>query len=108
MSDKEDSPEREPPAEEPWEMPVEEVLDLHAFRPSEILDAVGSYLEEAAARGFTEVRLIHGKGTGFQRERVQKLLQTHPLVARFADAPAERGHWGATLVWFRPAGPRNP
>lgn len=86
-------------------MPVEPVLDLHAFPPREIPDVVQSYLEEAHIRGFREVRLIHGKGIGVQRERIRSLLAGHPLVERFADAGAERGHWGATLVWLRSPAP---
>lgn len=85
----------------PQEIPIEDHLDLHAFRPRDIPDVVRDYLEEAAARGFREVRLIHGKGIGFQRERVRKVLEGHPRVESFGDAPAHRGHWGATLVRLR-------
>ena len=63
---------------------------------------VDEYLREAAARGFREVRLIHGRGKGVQRASVQRLLAAHPLVERFADAPPDRGGWGATLVVLRP------
>ena len=62
---------------------------------------VGEYLRAAHARGFREVRLIHGRGIGVQRQIVQSLLREHPLVAHFADAPEERGGRGATLVRFR-------
>jgi DNA-nicking Smr family endonuclease len=59
---------------------------------------VDEYLIAAHARGFTEVRLIHGRGIGVQRASVQAFLTTHPLVVGFADAPEERGGRGATLV----------
>jgi dsDNA-specific endonuclease/ATPase MutS2 len=85
----------------PVVLPVEDSLDLHPFAPREIPDVVAAYLEEAAARGFREVRLIHGKGIGVQRERIRALLSRHPRVESFADAPAERGHWGATVVRLR-------
>jgi DNA-nicking Smr family endonuclease len=82
-------------------VPIEDVIDLHGFQPRDIPSVVEEYLREAQARGFREVRLIHGRGTGFQRQRVQQILSQHPLVERFADAPAHRGGWGATLVWLR-------
>jgi dsDNA-specific endonuclease/ATPase MutS2 len=94
----------EPPEEPVVELPIEDFLDLHPFRPREIPEVVDSYLEAAAERGFTEVRLIHGKGIGFQRDRVRKLLSGHRLVESYRDAPAGRGHWGATLVRLRSAG----
>lgn len=81
-------------------VPIEESIDLHGFQPRDIPSVVEEYLLEAHARGFREVRLIHGRGTGFQRQRVQQLLSRHPLVERFADAPAYLGGWGATLVWL--------
>ena len=83
---------------EPVPLPIEDFIDLHPFRPRDIPDVVVSYLEAARDHGFTEVRLIHGKGTGFQRQRVHQVLDTLPFVTEYADAPASRGHWGATLV----------
>lgn len=96
MSDSED-----PPFPEPIEIPIEESLDLHWFRPSEIVDVVEGYLEAAIGRRFREVRLIHGRGRGVQRGRVHGLLARHPQVVAFADAPGDRGGWGATIAWLR-------
>ena len=91
------------PEQAPVPVPIEEVLDLHPFHPRDIPSVVADYLREAAARGFREVRLIHGRGIGFQRQVVQEVLSRHPEVLRFADAPPDRGGWGATLVWLRPS-----
>jgi DNA-nicking Smr family endonuclease len=79
-------------------LPIEDVLDLHAFAPRDVPSVVEEYLREAVRRGFGEVRLIHGRGQGVQRAVVHRLLSGHPLVARFCDAPAERGGWGATVA----------
>lgn len=87
----------------PHALPIEDAIDLHAFRPRDVPDVVRDYLDAAQARGFREVRIVHGKGIGVQRERVRAALAVHPAVESFSDAPAERGHWGATLVRLRPA-----
>jgi DNA-nicking Smr family endonuclease len=89
------------PFSEPVRLPIEDHLDLHAFRPSEISGVVDAYLEAAQEAGYREVRLIHGRGKGIQRAQVQALLARDPRVERFADAPPGRGGWGATLVWLR-------
>jgi DNA-nicking Smr family endonuclease len=86
---------------EPAHLPIEDSLDLHAFAPRDVRPVVEEYLKEAAARGFREVRLIHGRGIGAQRASVQSLLAGHPLVLRFFDAPPERGGWGATVVMLK-------
>ena len=87
---------------EPVSLPIEDSLDLHPFAPKDVRPVVEEYLKEAAARGFSEVRLIHGRGIGVQRASVQGLLAGHPLVERFFDAPPERGGWGATVVVLKP------
>ena len=79
-------------------LPIEDALDLHAFAPRDVKDVVASYLDAAHEAGFREVRIIHGRGIGVQREAVRSVLARHPKVAGFADAPPERGGWGATLV----------
>lgn len=82
-------------------LPIEDSLDLHTFAPRDAPSVVDEYLQQAVARGFGEVRLIHGKGKGVQRAVVQKVLAGHPLVLRFFDAPVERGGWGATVAVLR-------
>jgi DNA-nicking Smr family endonuclease len=89
---------------DPISLPIEDSLDLHSFAPKDIRPVVEEYLKEAAARGFSEVRLIHGRGIGLQRASVRALLAGHPLVERFFDAPPERGGWGATVVVLRSVG----
>ena len=74
-----------------------DVLDLHTFRPSDVKELVPDYLDEAAARGFREVRIIHGKGTGTLRTLVHAVLARHPRVASFRLAD-DRSGWGATIV----------
>jgi dsDNA-specific endonuclease/ATPase MutS2 len=83
---------------EPVRIPIEDALDLHAFSPKDVGSVVDEYLREAHRAGFREVRLVHGRGTGTQRAIVRALLGRHPLVRDFADAPPERGGWGATVV----------
>jgi dsDNA-specific endonuclease/ATPase MutS2 len=95
-------PEDDCPFPDPVQIPISDAIDLHLFRASEIGEVVGAYLEAAVEAGFREVRLIHGRGKGVQRGRVQHLLSRSPYVERFADAPAESGGWGATLAWLRP------
>jgi DNA-nicking Smr family endonuclease len=92
----------EEPFPEPVVLPVEDALDLHPFSPRDIPSVVESYLESVAKAGFREVRLVHGRGKGVQRDRVRSVLARHPRVESFAQAPPERGGWGATLVWLKP------
>ncbi len=88
---------------EPVRIPIEDVLDLHTFHPRDIPDLIADYIEECLRLGFRSVRIIHGKGTGAQKNRVQALLRRHPQVVSFADAPLEAGGWGATVVELKPA-----
>jgi dsDNA-specific endonuclease/ATPase MutS2 len=88
---------------EPIELPLEDSLDLHPFAPRDIPSVVEEYLEQAAARGFREVRIIHGRGTGTRRAIVRQLLRDHPRVASIADATPDRGGWGATVVGLKRA-----
>lgn len=85
--------------------PIEDSIDLHTFRPGEVKDLVGDYLEAASLKGFQEVRIIHGKGTGVLRRIVRSVLETHPLVISFGDAGAGSGGWGATLAVIKAKGP---
>ena len=87
---------------DPVRIPIGDALDLHPFRPGETASVVAEYVEAAAAKGFREVRLIHGRGIGVQRTIVRNALARSPFVASFSDATPERGGWGATVVRLRP------
>ena len=84
--------------DEPIVLPIEDTLDLHSFQPKEVASVVEEYLGECSQAGFSEVRLIHGKGAGVQRNIVRSVLSKHPAVLSYHDAPAEAGGWGATVV----------
>ena len=84
--------------DDPVEMPIDGVLDLHTFRPKEVKDLVPEYIEECLRRGITELRIIHGKGTGTLKAIVHGLLKRDPRVAGFKDAGPGGGDWGATEV----------
>ena len=84
------------------ELPIDGVLDLHAFAPEVTAALVADYLEACLARGILAVRIIHGKGIGVQRERVHAVLRAHPHVVAFGH-PTDEGGWGATVVELRPA-----
>ena len=103
MSDEIENTDEKPWASgEPVRLEVTDVLDLHTFAPRDIPAVVEAYLEEARAKGFETVRIIHGKGKGVQRARVQAALRRTPFVASFQDGPMGAGGWGATIVWFTP------
>jgi dsDNA-specific endonuclease/ATPase MutS2 len=85
------------PGLEPVELPVTDVLDLHSFRPAEVPDVVREYLDAAYEKGYRELRIIHGKGIGVQRQTVRTLLSRDSRVEAFGDA----GSWGATWVRMR-------
>lgn len=90
-----------PDDDEPVEIPITDVFDLHTIAPRDVKDAVEAYLEEAHARGFRYVRIIHGRGIGVQRETVRRVLSRTPFVQEFSDAPMEAGGWGATVITLR-------
>jgi DNA-nicking Smr family endonuclease len=93
-----------PPDDPIASIEIEDVLDLHGFQPRDIPSVVQEYVQAAAHKGLREVRLIHGRGTGFQRQRVREVLATLAQVESYANAPAGRGGWGATLVWLKAPG----
>jgi len=85
----------------PVPLPITGELDLHTFQPRDLGELIPTYLDECAARGIREVRIVHGKGTGTLRTTVHALLQRNPKVASFRLGDQTSGSWGATIVTLR-------
>lgn len=105
--DLEDGDGRDDAFPEVVEVAIGDELDLHAFAPRDVGTLVADWLDECVVRGFSEVRIVHGKGTGTLRRVVHGVLARHPAVASFALAPSERGGWGATIAILRQGAKRG-
>ena len=90
--------------QEPVELPVDGILDLHSFQPGEVKELIPDYLSLCREKGILRVRIIHGKGTGALRTTVHAILSKLPGVASFKQAMEDEGGWGATIVTLKPDG----
>jgi DNA-nicking Smr family endonuclease len=84
--------------DEPIELPIDGVLDLHTFKPRDLKELIPDYLAACRQRGILQVRIIHGKGIGALQRTVHSILSKHPDVISFTLDHPEYGGWGATLV----------
>jgi dsDNA-specific endonuclease/ATPase MutS2 len=66
-----------------------------------VVSAASDYLDAARDAGLSEVRLIHGKGTGAQRAAIRRMLSERADILEFSDATPDRGGYGATIVRLR-------
>ncbi len=87
--------------QEPVEIPIDGVLDLHSFQPGDVKDLLPYYLDICREKGILQVRIIHGKGSGSMRETVHAILKRLPGVASFSLAGGDAGGWGATIIVLR-------
>ncbi|MGH9874895.1 MAG: Smr/MutS family protein, partial [Pyrinomonadaceae bacterium] len=73
-------------------------INVIGQRTDEAVDAVDKFLDEASLASLSQVRIVHGHGTGALRRAIAELLKDHPHVARFVSAPQDQGGSGATVV----------
>lgn len=90
----------ENPFHEPVDLEITDSLDLHAFSPKDVKAVTIAYLDEARKKGFTIVRIIHGKGIGVQREIVRSVLRDTGFVKGFRSGDELAGGAGSTVVTF--------
>jgi len=83
----------------PQEYPVDGILDLHVFDPSDVGDLVPEYLRVCREKGILRVRVIHGKGTGQLRRSVHAILDRIGWVVRYETAK-DASSWGATIAYL--------
>jgi DNA-nicking Smr family endonuclease len=82
-------------------VPLDGVLDLHAVHPRDVPDVVREYVRACREANVMQLRIIHGKGIGVQRDVVIRVLDALPEVASHHAAEPHRGSWGARIVVLR-------
>lgn len=76
-------------------------LDVHGKTVSEAEVEMDQYLDDAFLAGYSEVSIIHGKGTGALRQGVHAYLRTNPHVASFRLGKYGEGEAGVTVVTLK-------
>ena len=76
-------------------------INLIGSTVEEALDRLDKFLDDSYLAGHSQVRVIHGHGTGRLRAAVQKMLKTHPHVDSQSPAEERAGGSGATVVTLR-------
>jgi DNA mismatch repair protein MutS2 len=73
-------------------------INLLGQRAREALDALAAFLDRAVRSGASEVRIVHGLGSGALRRAVQEFLATSPYCAGYREADASVGGAGVTIA----------
>jgi DNA mismatch repair protein MutS2 len=76
-------------------------LHLIGQRVDDSLPQVERFLNHASLEGYSEIRIVHGKGTGTLRAAIREFLADHPLVREFRDGDPLEGGTGLTIVVLR-------
>lgn len=86
----------DPDPDDPVPYPIDGILDLHTFRPSDLGTLIDEWIDECRRRGILNIRIIHGKGTGALRKSVHHLLGRNRYVETYATDGRSGG--GATVA----------
>ncbi len=77
---------------------MENELYLRHLTIEEARLKLDKYLDDAFMRGFVQIRIVHGKGTGVLRNFVRNELKKHPLVQSYRPGEHGEGDAGVTIV----------
>jgi len=77
-----------------------DLLDLHGCRVEEIWARVDRFLQDAAASGLTQDKIMTGKGTGKVREETLKALKLGGFIYKPEKLKDGRLNDGVWIVYF--------
>ena len=73
-------------------------INVIGMTVEEATERLDKFLDEAALANRTQVRVIHGHGTGALRKGIGTFLSSHPLVEKHSFETEERGGKAITIV----------
>ncbi len=77
---------------------IEDQIDLRGMDSIDAVQALERYLDEARIMNFSQIRIIHGKGEGILRKKVNEYLKNHPKIKSKRAAQWNEGGDGVTIV----------
>jgi DNA mismatch repair protein MutS2 len=77
---------------------VKNEIDLRGLAGDEAISLVQNFLDNAYAAGLHRVDIIHGKGSGALRKRINEFVKTYPHVKSFKLGEWNEGGAGVTVV----------
>lgn len=80
------------------EEPVSDSLNLVGLRVEEAISLLEPFLNHASLSSKSEIKIIHGIGTGRLMKAVREYLKDHPLVDSIRAGSPEEGGEGVTFV----------
>jgi len=83
---------------QPSTEPAREEINLIGCTVEEGTRRVDKFLDQAALAGSSQIRIIHGHGTGALRRGLAEFLKTHPLVEAIHAENEDRGGNAITIV----------
>ena len=73
-------------------------LDLRGLYTEEAVDKTDRFIHDAAISSLSQVRVVHGKGTGALKSAIHSMLKTHRYVKSFRLGNYGEGDSGVTVV----------
>jgi DNA mismatch repair protein MutS2 len=73
-------------------------VDVRGMRVDEAWPLIDKALDNATLAGLSELRVLHGKGTGRLSRGIREFLDGHPQVESMSSAPEREGGSGVTVV----------
>ena len=76
-------------------------IDLRGQLVDEAIANLNLYIDKCVLNSISEIRIIHGKGTGALRSAVKDELKTHPNIKEFRLGVYGEGENGVTIATLK-------
>lgn len=76
-------------------------IDVRGMRAQEAVETIAYFIDDAIIVGASQVRILHGTGTGALKQYIREYLDTISMVRSYRDEHIQLGGAGITIVEFR-------